>query len=220
MKYLCINTAGKNIEIALVYDSKRLFWFGTDFKQASVALLPQIDKMLGELNISLEQLDFFACVSGPGSFTGIRIGISTIRAFCYALNKKAIVINYLQLLAYNDNADDTESIISVIDGSNFTAYVGAYNSDRECLLQPKCLSHSQLSDFLQQVDEPNIVCVDDGIASVVKGCTPKTDGSSLMRAVEQAALNNDNFVDYNLVVPLYIRVSQAESELALKQNGI
>lgn len=221
MNYLALNTAGSNLEILLSANGKHFYFSDTDGKRASVILLSKIDEMLDEAGVTLRDMDFFACVIGPGSFTGIRIGVTTVRNFCYALKKKAIGVNYLSLLAYNMSADNSESIISILDGSNGTAYLATYDNKHNELLKPCVLAQSELKDFLSTVDESFSVCCDKSIAAMLKAenllkipyLIP--DESAFRRAVEA---NFYNQIDYNLIEPLYIRVSQAEKELAEKES--
>ncbi|MCX4314398.1 MAG: tRNA (adenosine(37)-N6)-threonylcarbamoyltransferase complex dimerization subunit type 1 TsaB, partial [Clostridia bacterium] len=98
---------------------------------ASVSLMPAIDKLLTDAGMALSEIDAIACVIGPGSFTGIRIGVSAARAMCYALGKPAVAVNYLQSLAYNERADGVDKILCVCDGSNGTAYLAELDSERK-----------------------------------------------------------------------------------------
>ena len=68
--------------------------------QHSVCLLPEIDGALKEAGLALEDCDFFACAVGPGSFTGIRIGISTVKGLAFALGKPTLGVTSLRAIAY------------------------------------------------------------------------------------------------------------------------
>ena len=89
--------------------------------------------------MTLEDLNYIACVTGPGSFTGIRIGVSAVRSMCYALGKPALGIHELRMLAYNKRADGYEKILCVTDGSNGTAYICEYDADRKPLTDCLCV---------------------------------------------------------------------------------
>lgn len=63
-------------------------------------MLPLIDEALKENNLSLNDIDMYSCINGPGSFTGIRIGLSTLKAFSFVDNKKIFSMSSLDLLSY------------------------------------------------------------------------------------------------------------------------
>ena len=121
MKILSIETAGSICAVALSEDNKLIKEeLIDDGNTHSVKLLPLVDKVLSETNTKVSDVDLFACDIGPGSFTGIRIGVSTIKAFMDVTNKKAVGITSLETLAYNV---DTEDIVcSMIDAKNDNVY--------------------------------------------------------------------------------------------------
>ena len=81
LKFLAINTAVA-VEAAL---SNGVYFRNRNCKCASAELMPQVDGLLNKSGIALRDLNFIACVNGPGSFTGIRIGVSAVRSIAYAL---------------------------------------------------------------------------------------------------------------------------------------
>lgn len=90
MKILSVETAGSVCAVSLAEDDKLLKEeLLDDGNTHSVKLMPLLDKLLSETNTKISDIDLFACDIGPGSFTGIRIGVSTIKAFLDVTNKKA-----------------------------------------------------------------------------------------------------------------------------------
>ena len=117
MKILAVETSSKVCSVALAEDDKLIKEeILEDENTHSVKLMPLIDKLLSETNNKLEDVDLFAVDKGPGSFTGIRIGIATIKAFMDVTNKKGIGITSLETLAYNVKEDSI--ICSLIDAKN------------------------------------------------------------------------------------------------------
>lgn len=91
MKILSIDTSSTICSVAILEDTTVLGEITTeDANTHSVTLMPQIAKLFENTGLSLSDIDLFACDKGPGSFTGIRIGIATIKAFCDTTNKPAI----------------------------------------------------------------------------------------------------------------------------------
>lgn len=121
MKVLSIETSGQICAVALTEDKnliKELII--EDENTHSVKLMPLIDNLLKETNIKLSDIDLFSCDIGPGSFTGIRIGVSTIKAFIDVTNKKAVGITSLETLARNVEEDGL--ICALIDAKNDNVY--------------------------------------------------------------------------------------------------
>ena len=211
MRYLAVDTASKSMKVLLVYDDKKTYVELSDFKVASVSLMPTIDRCLSELDVQLSDLDFFACVIGPGSFTGIRIGMATIKAFAYVYSKPVVPVTSLELLAYNNSGEET--ILSIMDASNGMRYVAVYDELMNVLLSPSCLSTSELQEFLLTVDEPYGAYIDEVLSSEIKGTVPKNFEKAFSRAVEN---NFRSALDGNLLEPIYIRKPQAERDLEKK----
>ncbi|MDD2627463.1 MAG: tRNA (adenosine(37)-N6)-threonylcarbamoyltransferase complex dimerization subunit type 1 TsaB [Clostridia bacterium] len=92
----------------------------------SEKLLPLIDKVLKEVGLNVSNLNVLACVLGPGSFTGIRIGIATIKAFANILKLPVFGVSSLELLAYKDFSDKPDLILALIDSRNNRAYYGLF----------------------------------------------------------------------------------------------
>ena len=102
MKILAIETSSKVCAVALLENDiliqEKIL---EDENTHSVKLMPLVDELLRETKTNIQDIDLFACDKGPGSFTGIRIGIATIKAFMDVTNKKAVGITSLETLAYN-----------------------------------------------------------------------------------------------------------------------
>lgn len=92
----------------------------------SEKLLPLIDKVLKGAGLNISDLNTLACVLGPGSFTGIRIGIATIKAFANILKVPVFGVSSLELLAYNDFSDIPDLVLTLIDSRNNRAYYGLF----------------------------------------------------------------------------------------------
>ena len=205
-KFLVVNTASAAVEVAL---SNGNFIRDEDGRRASSALMPGVDDLLSGAGLTLHDLDYIACVSGPGSFTGIRIGVSSVRAICYALGKPALPINYLQSLAYNDIADGSNRILCVTDASNGMAYIGEFDRNRREISPTKAVTEEEAISYADSYD--GIVCADEKFSPKIKRAVPPPkDCSHLVRAANELG---GVAGDYNLLVPLYVRESQAEQDL-------
>ena len=139
MKILSVDTCSKICNINLIEDGKVLKYLEIedDITHAK-KLLKGIDDILKETNTKLKDIDFFGCIIGPGSFTGIRIGVSTIKGFALALNKKVITATSMELLEENvrnqeeekENKKNKETIITVIDARNDEVYASINKNNK------------------------------------------------------------------------------------------
>lgn len=130
MKVLAVDTSSKYASVAVIEDGRIIKeLFEESEREHSETLMPMIKNILDEVNLKLEDFDLYACGVGPGSFTGIRIGIATIKAFSDAYNIPLVGINSLEAQAYcavikNENKDC--KILSMIDAKNENAYTAVY----------------------------------------------------------------------------------------------
>lgn len=128
MLILGISTSSNIASVALSKDAECIKELNiNNNKTHSETLLPLINELLSETNIKLQDINLIACDNGPGSFTGIRIGISTVKAIAESLNIPVIAVSSLEGLAYNIH--DSECICSLIDARNNQVYCGLFDSN-------------------------------------------------------------------------------------------
>lgn len=102
LQILGIDTSGKNASVAVLGDGKLLAQYFVQTKKThSQVILPLCQKMLDDLGMSLSEIDRFAVAAGPGSYTGLRIGISAVKALSFGLGRKCSGISTLEAIAYN-----------------------------------------------------------------------------------------------------------------------
>jgi tRNA threonylcarbamoyl adenosine modification protein YeaZ len=203
MKYLAFDTSATRLTVAVGGNKKDVKGLGECFHSHSVVLMPEIENCLSEAQTSLDEIDVFACSIGPGSFTGIRIGVSTVKAFAYALSKKVLGVTSFESLAYN--IVDKVKKLTVIDARHDNFYTCGFDENNEVIVEPCFKTKQEIIDLY-----PDFLVVSDveieGI-NHVKG--DMIDG--FVKAVEaKLSLASDN---RESVVPLYVKKSQAEEEL-------
>lgn len=110
----------------------------------SVILMDEIDAALTEADLRPDECDFFAAVTGPGSFTGIRIGIATIKGFAFAAKKPLCSVTSFDMLAYNVNS---ENFYIVIDAAHSHYYVCGYGAGNKITLGACYLSAEQVQSL-------------------------------------------------------------------------
>ncbi len=213
MNYLAIDTASESLKVLVSFGGRRGYYECGDFTAASVRLMPEVDRLLGECGAKLSDMDFFACVTGPGSFTGIRIGLATVKAFAYVCGKPTVGVTALELLAYNCKGEDP--CVAVCDASNGMRYVAVYDGAMRELLSPRAISSDELDAFLAEIEEPHALVSDKRSSAGINSFVPENSGDAFAALVEAHAAEA---ADGNALVPLYIRKPQAERDLE-KRNG-
>ena len=130
MKILSIDTSSKICGVTISENEKILIHLHNDDERThSVKLMPMIDKALKNTKLTLDDIALFAVCIGPGSFTGVRIGIATIKAFADVKKIPVVGVSSLESLAYNilDNINIENTVVcSLIDAKNSNVYCGIY----------------------------------------------------------------------------------------------
>ncbi|MBE7086718.1 MAG: tRNA (adenosine(37)-N6)-threonylcarbamoyltransferase complex dimerization subunit type 1 TsaB [Clostridiales bacterium] len=199
MNYLAIDTCGRNLTVLLSKDGKDSLYFDPDCGvNHSTQIMCRVEDIISSSNVDLNDIDFFAVVVGAGSFTGIRIGVATIKAMCFAYGKPCLSITSFDTLAYNKPSGN---VLAVIDAKHGSCYVSGY-TDLENSYPPSFVDKSVVKDLSKTytlVSFEKISDLDVEVVSVADG---------LKRAVERQS----DMATFNLdeIVPLYIRKSQAE----------
>ena len=222
MKMLSITTSS-SVCSASLFDKTNIIKEITlnNAKTHSENLMPIISQLLVETSTTLDDIECIACDIGPGSFTGIRIGISTIKAIAEAKKIKIIPVTSLEALSYNVTTN-TEYICSLIDARNNNVYCGLFDNNHK-LVGNYVADH--IDNIIKLLPASTITFVGDG--SILHKTTLEQhlndtaffSDSNLLSATNLGicAYNKSTFVSPDELVPLYLRKSQAERMLDL--NG-
>ncbi|QNQ81890.1 tRNA (adenosine(37)-N6)-threonylcarbamoyltransferase complex dimerization subunit type 1 TsaB [Lactobacillus sp. PV037] len=226
MKILSITTATNHLSVALVVDGKLIAEKNEeDNRNHSEHLDPLISELLKENNLSLKDIDRFAVAQGPGSYTGLRIGITTAKMFATILNKELVGVSTLAALA---NGIDEENVIIVpeIDARNNNFFAGAYLKSGGTLKNVVPDGHYSLEDLIKQLKKlkltkkvifvgSNIETYLDKIMQVWKEIEPVQLAGDLnqVHAAQVGFLGQTaSLVDPDKMIPKYLRRTQAEMQ--------
>lgn len=163
MKTLAIDTSGKAAGIAILEDSKILYeiFINTGLNH-SLVMLPELDKALHTLNIELKDLDLFVTTTGPGSFTGLRIGLSTLKGFALSQNKPLVGVSTLEALAHNICTEDL-LICPIMNGPLDEIYTALYRYHARDGYQPVLEDRiTDIPTLVQKIDGP-VIFVGEGV---------------------------------------------------------
>ena len=229
MKILSIETSGKICGIAILENKKVLKEITLDNGlKHSETLLPLIQNTFAELKLKINDINLIVCDKGPGSFTGIRIGVATAKAFSDALNIKAIGISSLEALCYN--VEKPSFICSLIDAKNENCYWSIFENTGESYAIRKEFDINNIDEILNNVKtlnlEDKITFTGDGAfnyKNIISKKMPKSDFLNKEISPAKLALCGLNHfytkeADTE-ILPMYLRKSQAEIIMEEKQNA-
>lgn len=193
-----------------------------DAKTHSENLMPLIDKLLKTTNYSLKDISYLACDVGPGSFTGIRIGIATIKAISEVHNIPIVPISSLQALSYNANISDG-LICSMIDARNENIYYCIFDKNH---LPIQDLKAEHIDDALNCLSKLNnkITFVGNGAIVNKEKIIEKLSSkaifheqndllSSKVLVTARKKIEKKEYCNADELLPIYLRKSQAERML-------
>jgi tRNA threonylcarbamoyladenosine biosynthesis protein TsaB len=218
MNFLVIDTSGEALYIGAYYNGVSYSYYEEDLKyKHSEILLTALDRLLKENSISLESIDFFCSAVGPGSFTGIRIGVTTVRAFAQVYNKPVLAVNSLEIKAYNIGING--AVIPLIEAAGENYYCAAYLKGVE-IVKPFICPASEIENFKNSIKEKYnsdayFVCEKEieGVKDIIKPVTPYNYTGYCADKI-----NKGQYSDYNCLIPLYAALSQAEKEYEKRQK--
>ncbi len=220
MKILAIDTSALTATAAILSEDMLIGEISTTTKLThSQTIMPMIDELLSKVSLDITDIDLFACSEGPGSFTGLRIGIGTIKGLAYGLQKPVVGVSTLEALAHNISVTDLV-ICPIMDARRGQVYNGLYRfrGDKlECIAEPRALSIEELCEELTE----KTIFVGDGVnvhKEKIKGILGEnaifaSPQNLLQRAgsVAYAALNKETVSAEDLTA-VYLRKPQAERE--------
>lgn len=208
MKVLAISTSSSNASVSLLENDIIIRELNnTNERTHSEKLMPLIDELLKGCKVLLSDIDLIACDVGPGSFTGIRIGVATVKALA-EVNKIPIAqCSSLEALSYNvQNADYT---CSIIDARNNQVYSAIFDKEHNLISDYFADDINNLMPIFQNYQ--NLVFVGDG--SKLLNNSENFDNTIYSKNIGLCGykkfLNND-VVDSDHLSVLYLRKSQAE----------
>lgn len=230
MKILAIDSSAKSASVA-VCENGRLI--SECFVNASLThsrtLMPMVDNALTQADMNINDIDAFCVNVGPGSFTGIRIGVAAVKGLALSQNKPCAGISTLESMAYNF-ADDNCIVCAAMDArcnQVYTALFRCNGSEVERICEDKAISIDELCVELSKYGE-KIYLAGDGAEICMKAFGEKQPNVCLsgenrryQRAFGAALAvenNKEAFTDSALLAPVYLRLPQAERELKMKKG--
>ncbi len=214
---------------AAVYDTEKQQILGSTVINNklthSVTLMPVVRDLIRNAELSTEDIGLFAVANGPGSFTGLRIGISAVKGLAFATSKPCAAVSTLEAMAYNVTAYDCV-VCAAIDARCNQVYIALFRIEDgkvERLTEEECLKTDEAARMLSEYDD--IMLVGDG-AVIMKKAMDNEGMENVKLAPDPlryqtgygvclAAVNAPRLSPEQLM-PMYLKLPQAQRELMAK----
>lgn len=234
MKILALDSSSESATVAVLDDNKLLSEMTFNYKkQHSVIMLPMIDECLKNTGLTIDNIDGFVASKGPGSFTGLRIGMSTVKGLAQGTKKPFITICSLDALANNLCFADG-IICPIMDALRGNVYSNLYSFDNSSMSivakeEPQIISMDDLIEKLKALDT-KIYFVGDATYKYREKLEENLDNiffaPSHLNVVKASSLGEigikhlENGESDNVLsaCPIYLRLSQAEREYEEKHG--
>ena len=197
---LFIDTSDKNLIITLLKDSKKIDFINMEnIKNMSSELLSNLSSMCTNNNINIKDVNKVYVVNGPGSFTGIRIGVTVAKTIAYCLNIPIVTLSSLEVLA---STSDSDIICSLIDARRSYVYAGVYDNNLNVMYEDKYILLDTLLDSLK---EKNVTFVSNYTFEGLNIIKPNIN----IEKIISKHINDETKNPHN-VNPNYLKLTEAE----------
>lgn len=233
MKILAIDSSAGAASVAVTEDKKILSeCYINKGLTHSQTLIPMVDFALKNAGMKTQDIDVFAVTNGPGSFTGVRIGVAAIKGLAMGADKPCFGVSTLEAMANSLRLWDDFTICCVMDARCSQFYTATFYCESGSLTRftpDRAISSQELIEELKEIDG-KIVITGDGaelLYNSIKDIIPEAvlapENLKWQRAygaAVSAAENKENFVPGEKLEVSYLRLPQAERELKKKKENL
>lgn len=233
MKILALESSGLVASVAIVTEERMIGEYTTNFKKThSQTLLPMMDALLKMTGIPVTEMDAIAVSGGPGSFTGLRIGAATAKGLGLALDKPIVSVPTVDVIAYNLFGTDAV-ICPLMDARRNQTYTGLYTFEGEKMVVLSEQKAVMIDEIIGEINTlgRRVIFLGDGVPVFRKAIEENVKMPysfapvhlNQQRAGALGALAVQYYQEgrYQTAAehqPDYLRLSQAERELAAKKE--
>lgn len=230
MKILAVDTSAKAASVAVADENKIIgeFFINTTLTH-SQTLVPMIEQLLINTSLTYDEIDYIAVNAGPGSFTGVRIGVAAVKGIAFAKDIPCVSVSTLESMAYNMLGNDC-IVCAVMDARCSQVYNALFRIKDNCverITEDRALSLENLKNELVNYKE-KVVLVGDG-ADITAGyfnnelpnvalapINYRTQKASSTALIAIKSVNQGNVINCSELMPEYLRLPQAQRELNKK----
>lgn len=216
---LNIDTAIDTASVSIAKDGAILQeTFSYNQKDHAAFLQPAIQAIIKNAGLALHQLDAIAVVAGPGSYTGLRVGMATAKGLCFALNKPLITVGTLEALAYqainklsNLKTNIPVLFCAMVDARRMEVFTAVYNAGLDIVLPP-CAMIIEEKSFANLLLKNKVAFFGNGAAKWQQICNNKNahffeleNNTLFMSELSFKKYLKDQFANIAYAVPLYVK---------------
>lgn len=195
MKYLFIDTSADNLIIGIIKDDNVIYFNNIlNGKDTSSKVMPILDEAFNKSGLNIKDIDKIFVVNGPGSFTGIRVGVTIAKTIGFCLNIPLIPLSELELLATTNT--DTNYNVSLIDARRGYVYGAIYDKNLDALVKDNYILLEEL-----QKKYPDSY-------TVVTSANARVDLIKIIKKHEM-----DEAINSHQLKPNYLKKTEAEENL-------
>lgn len=233
MNILALDTSSIVATVAIMADDKLIGEYTVNHKRThSQKLMPMIEELMKSCEMEMEDIDVVAVAEGPGSFTGLRIGVATAKGLAHAMNIPVVGVSTLDALAFN-LAFSRGLICPILDARRSQVYTAVYKWDDGVLHiieEHMAISIEELIEKLSSRPEP-VIFLGDGVPSNRELLVEKLGDQAIFApnsvkmprasSVAQLALQRSEkgeLESYYKLIPVYLRKSEAERQYEEKMK--
>lgn len=228
MRILAIDSSAVSASCAITEDGRLIAQSFVNIGMThSQTLMPMVEDTIRQSGKTLEDMDLIAVCAGPGSFTGVRIGVATVKGLAFTSDKKCAGVSTLEAIAYTAQINNG-IVCAVMDARCQQVYNALFRFENgECirLCEDRAIAISELESELEKYGEPVMLAGDGAVicknTMTYEGLYLAPENVRMQSGYGAAAaamkLSEENYVSAAELQPIYLRVPQAERELKKRQ---
>ena len=205
---LVVDTCTSNLVISVCNDDKVLSQLiQKNDTNLSTNFTSLVDGVIKDANITTNDIEQIFVANGPGSFTGIRVGLTFAKVFAWSKKVKIVPFSSLELLA---SSGDNDYIVSLLDARRGYVYAGIYDKKLNCIINDQYIELDKLLEVSKDYSNISFISCDNFELSI------KEPSYDVMKILEKH--KNDSGVNPHTLNPNYLKKTEAEEKLGIKND--
>ncbi|MBQ3469005.1 MAG: tRNA (adenosine(37)-N6)-threonylcarbamoyltransferase complex dimerization subunit type 1 TsaB [Bacilli bacterium] len=206
MKVMYIDTSSSFLYFGIAEEDKLLVEVKKRYdEELSKMAMVDIEKAFKKAKVEPKDIDKIIVVDGPGSFTGIRIGITIAKVYAYSLNKKITTISALEAMALSN--DHSNYLVPMLDARRGFVYSAIYKKDLTTALAPVHIKLDVLKEELKKYDDVLVITNDDIDIDYQK----ESYSPDILKIITK--FKDKKSINPHAVNPNYLKLTEAEEKL-------